>query len=63
MMNRSLLDALEYTAEQIKGTDYLTNFVPEEDRMKLAKVFQEIIQKGNMTINENRIISDRAGFT
>jgi PAS domain S-box-containing protein len=57
MMNRSLLDALEYTAEQIKGTDYLTNFVPEEDRMKLAKVFQEIIQKGNMTINENRIIS------
>ncbi|MEN6637617.1 MAG: PAS domain S-box protein, partial [Smithella sp.] len=57
MMNRSLLDALEYTAEQIKGTDYLTNFVPEEDRMKLAKVFQEIIQKGNMTVNENRIIS------
>ncbi|GAB6270871.1 MAG: hypothetical protein STSR0003_07110 [Smithella sp.] len=57
MMNRSLLDALEYTAEQIKGTDYLTNFVPEEDRMKLAKVFQEIIQKGNMTINENHIIS------
>ena len=57
MMNRSLLDALEYTAEQIKGTDYLTNFVPEEDRMKLAKVFQEIVQKGNMTINENHIIS------
>ena len=57
MMNRSLLDALEYTAEQIKGTDYLTNFVPEEDRMKLAKVFQEIVQKGNMTVNENRIIS------
>ena len=57
MMNRSLLDALEYTAEHIRGADYLTNFVPEEDRMELAKVFQEIVQKGNLTVNENRIIS------
>src|SRR5208283_3669133 len=55
MMNQSLLEALEYTKEEIKGTDYLTTFVPEEDRLKLAEVFQNIIRKGKSTVNENRI--------
>jgi PAS domain S-box-containing protein len=57
MMNQSLLEALEYTKEEIKGTDYLTTFVPEEDRLKLAEVFQNIIREGKSTVNENRIIS------
>ncbi|MCK9390035.1 MAG: PAS domain S-box protein [Syntrophales bacterium] len=62
MMNQSLLDALEYTTEEIKGVDYLTTFVPEEDRMKLVEVFQKIVRERKANINENRIIS-RSGRT
>ncbi len=57
MMNQALLDTLEYTKEEITGADYLTTFVPEEDRITLGVVFQKIIQDGNVTVNENRIIS------
>ncbi len=57
MMNQSLLETLEYTKEEIKGADYLTTFVPEEDRLKLAEVFQNIIREGKSTVNKNRIIS------
>jgi PAS domain S-box-containing protein len=57
MMNRSLLDALEYTQEEIREIDYMTTFVPEEDRVRLAGVFQEIIREGKSNVNENRIIS------
>ncbi len=57
VMNQSLLDALEYTKEEIKGTDYLTTFVPEEDRVRLFELFQKIVREGRSTVNENRIIS------
>ncbi|MDO9325204.1 MAG: PAS domain S-box protein, partial [Methanoregula sp.] len=56
-MNRALIDALEYTKEEIRGADYLTTFVPEEDRPMLATVFREIVFDGKVTVNENRIIS------
>ncbi|MDQ5985020.1 MAG: hypothetical protein CSYNP_00724 [Syntrophus sp. SKADARSKE-3] len=62
MMNKALLDTLEYSMEEIKGTDYLTAFVPEEEWEMLTGVFQKIIRKGNATINENRIRS-RSGKT
>ena len=29
MMNKALLNALEYTEEEVRGTDYLAIFVPE----------------------------------
>jgi PAS domain S-box-containing protein len=57
MMNKSLLEALEYTSDEIKGTDYLSTFVPEEDRPALREVFDKIIREGKNTINENRIVS------
>jgi len=62
MMNQALLNALEYTAEEIKGTDYLITFVPEEDRVRLAGVFRQIVREGKATVNENRIRS-RSGRT
>jgi PAS domain S-box-containing protein len=57
MMNKSLLNVLEYTPDEIKGTDYLSTFVPEEDRSSLREVFEKIIHEGKNTINENRIVS------
>ncbi|MBA4390716.1 MAG: hypothetical protein C0399_07245, partial [Syntrophus sp. (in: bacteria)] len=57
MMNQALLDVLEYTKEEITGVDYLNTFVSEEDRGMLAVVFQQIINEGKATVNENRIRS------
>ena len=57
MMNRALLEMLEYTLDQALGTDYLTTFVPEDDRELLASVFKSIVEEGKAPVNENRIIS------
>lgn len=56
-MNKAMIDALEYSPEEIRGADYLTTFVPEEDRQVLAGVFRDIVCNGKATITENRIIS------
>ncbi|PKG31910.1 PAS domain S-box protein, partial [Methanoregula sp.] len=56
MMNRALLDALEYTEDEVKGKDYLTSFVPPEDRESLQPVFEKN-RSGTTTVNVNRIIS------
>ncbi len=57
MMNKALTDALEYTPEEVRGADYLTTFVPEEEREKVGRVFREIASDGKITVNENWITS------
>lgn len=56
MMNRSLLNAVEYTSDEARNTDYLKTFVPEEDRRAVALVFQRIVAEKKATLNENRIM-------
>lgn len=56
MMNRALLTALEYTAEEITGVDYLDTFVPAEDREPLRAIFKKNID-GQTTSSVNRIVS------
>ena len=55
-MNGAMLEALGYTAGEIEGTDYLTTFVPEADRPKLAEVFSQLTVDRQQTLNENRIL-------
>lgn len=57
MMNSSMLDALGYTEEEVIGKDYLTTFVPEEDREALNDVFRDIIEQKKATFNENHILT------
>ena len=57
MMNRMLLDTLEYLEDEVKGKDYLTTFVPAEDHAKVTDVFSRIVDDTSATLNENRIIS------
>ncbi len=57
MMNRSLLKALEYSENEIKGRDYLSTFVPERDREKLADIFENQIMLGKVTKNENHVLT------
>ncbi len=55
-MNRSLLKTLGYTEKEVIGKDCLTNFIPEEDREALSKVFETIIKYKDQTVSENHII-------
>ena len=57
MMNQVMLKTLGYTAEQVMGLDYLSNFVPVADRKKLAEVFRQLVQSHKATLNENRILT------
>jgi len=54
-MNRTLLKALGYSAKEVTGKDYLTNFIPVEERESLSKVFEKIVNQREQTISENHI--------
>ncbi|MBC7333249.1 MAG: PAS domain S-box protein [Actinobacteria bacterium] len=56
-MNDPMLKALGYTSEEIKGVDYLSTFVPDEDRKKLSKIFETLVKEKKSTVNENHIVS------
>ena len=57
-MNHALLDALEYTEDEVRGKEYLSSFVPAEDRRHLQEVvFPEIMDEGRGNVNINRIVS------
>ncbi|MBI5817584.1 MAG: PAS domain S-box protein [Verrucomicrobia bacterium] len=57
LMNHAMLSALGYTKEEVKGRDYLTSFVPEEDRAALADVFDQLVRLKQSTVNENRLLT------
>jgi PAS domain S-box-containing protein len=57
MMNRMLLDALEYSEDEVKDKDYLSTFVPAEDRERVSDIFRRIVRDSSATLNENRIVS------
>ncbi|MFH1864359.1 MAG: PAS domain S-box protein, partial [Candidatus Eisenbacteria bacterium] len=56
-MNNAMLEALGYTAEEVKDADYLTTFVPEADRPKLAEVFSQMTVEKQQTLSENRVLT------
>jgi PAS domain S-box-containing protein len=57
MMNRALLQALEYTADEVEGIDYLSTFVPLDEQGQLPEIFRQITKEDHPIIHENRIRS------
>jgi len=57
MMNNSLLDVLGYDANEVAGINYLSTFVPEDERDSLGKIFKKISTLHEKTINENHIVT------
>jgi PAS domain S-box-containing protein len=55
MINNSMLQALGYSLEEVRGVDYINLFVPEIDRGKVQDIFTQIIQSKRKTVNENYI--------
>jgi PAS domain S-box-containing protein/putative nucleotidyltransferase with HDIG domain len=57
MVNSTMLKTLGYISEEVVGKDYLSTFIPKEDRAKLSQVFQELTIDNVPTLNENWIVA------
>ncbi len=57
LMNQALLNALEYSMDEIMGIDYVKTIIPEDEHEKLNRYFSRIISQNYEIINENSIIS------
>lgn len=57
MMNESMLQALGYRSEEVVGSDYLSTFVPEEEREAVSEVFYSITRSRASTTSENIVIA------
>ncbi|MCC7573241.1 MAG: PAS domain S-box protein [Candidatus Methanofastidiosum sp.] len=57
LMNESMLKALGYELNEVIGANYLSKFVPEEERESLSQTFDKIIKSKKSTINENLILA------
>jgi diguanylate cyclase (GGDEF)-like protein/PAS domain S-box-containing protein len=57
LMNDVMLRALGYTAEEVVGRDYLTSFIPEEDREPLSRIFDRLSRSEETTWSRNRILA------
>lgn len=55
-MNRSLLNALEYTIDEVIGKDYLSTLIPSEERALLSDIFERITIKQEQVVHENHAI-------
>ncbi len=56
-MNDTMLQKLGYSRQEVIGRDYLSNFVPEQDREALAKIFQKLTQERETTLNCNHLLT------
>lgn len=57
MMNRVMLETLGYRAEEVVGIDYVSTFVPEEDREKVAAVFKQLIESKQSATGQSRLLT------
>ena len=57
MMNQHMLTALDYETDEVVGKDYLSCFVPERDRDKLAPVFKKLNIEHEHARIENHVVS------
>ena len=57
LMNRAMLDAMGYTQDEVVGRDYLSTFVPPEDRTLLGAVFERLLRQRERTLNENQVLT------
>jgi PAS domain S-box-containing protein len=56
-MNEAMLMALGYSHDEVIGKNYLSSFVPQEDRSNLRKIFQNIHATGTKAFNEARMVT------
>ena len=55
-MNNAMLTSLGYSADEVKGKDYLETFMPEPDKQILISLFAKHREIEEMSVYTNRII-------
>ncbi|MBC8434455.1 MAG: PAS domain S-box protein [Desulfobacterales bacterium] len=54
-MNKTMLNFLGYTMDEVKEKDYLSNFVPDADREMMSETLAKLINSRDPTLNSYRI--------
>ncbi len=57
IMNQSMLHALGYLADEVPGTDYVSTFVPEEDRQAVKAILSALVAKCNPGPSISRVLT------
>jgi len=56
-MNKTMLDEMGYTLDEIRGKDYLNTFVPKREHKMLSDIFKQLVKFNKSTFNENYVIT------
>lgn len=56
-MNEGMLEAVGYTLEEVRGTDYIATFISETDRPAVRETFASLLRQRTPALNENHIIA------
>ncbi|NET90314.1 MAG: EAL domain-containing protein [Kamptonema sp. SIO1D9] len=56
LMNPAILNALEYTLDEVTGKDYLSTFVPQEEQRSVKTNFKKVIQEKKSSCQENHLL-------
>lgn len=57
MINRAMLHALEYELDEVLDADYLSTFVPENERAIVSNEFENLIKTMQPSLLENHILT------
>lgn len=57
MMNKSMLKALGYEWEEVRGKEYLPIFVPEREHEMVSKIFEERSLREEATLSKNHALT------
>lgn len=56
-MNRSMLDRIGYTEEEVQGKDFPDCFVPEAGRESFIKAFRGLVKNRRATEHQNHVVT------
>ena len=57
LMNETMLNFLDYTMDEVRGKDYLSNFVPAADQEIVSKIHKQLINSKGPTLNSYRAVA------
>ncbi|MCP4697267.1 MAG: PAS domain S-box protein [Gammaproteobacteria bacterium] len=57
MMNKAMLEALGYTEKEVADKDFLTNFIPEEERSVASAEFETLTKSMRPSLTESHVLT------
>ena len=57
MMNKAMLHAIGWKEEEVIGKDYVSTFIPDDERQNIKSIFSKLSKETKPTINDNSILT------